>query len=269
MLRIGLVRGERGDRHRVEPGCRRVHRAVAHHPVQGLGSGHRAPAAARRRPRALRSRPRPRIRAPRSARSSGGPTPAGSVNEQIIAALRRDLGGSRVLAFANPKGGVHKTTATVLAAATIGGARGRGVVAWDDNELRGTLGPARRQRPARPDHPAPGHRAGRGRVAHRARPCSSGSTTSCGTPPTARTTCSPARRTRGSPGGSIRRPCAGCSSCSRRTHDVICVDTGNNVESGNWQTVMQTADQLVITTCRARTPRSPPTGCSTCWTRPA
>jgi MinD-like ATPase involved in chromosome partitioning or flagellar assembly len=34
----------------------------------------------------------------------------------------------------------------------------------------------------------------------------------------------------------------------RRTHDVICVDTGNNVESANWQTVMQAADQLVITT---------------------
>jgi MinD-like ATPase involved in chromosome partitioning or flagellar assembly len=34
----------------------------------------------------------------------------------------------------------------------------------------------------------------------------------------------------------------------RRTHDVICVDTGNNVESVNWQTVMRSADQLVITT---------------------
>jgi MinD-like ATPase involved in chromosome partitioning or flagellar assembly len=33
----------------------------------------------------------------------------------------------------------------------------------------------------------------------------------------------------------------------RRTHDVICVDTGNNVESTNWQTVLQAADQLVIT----------------------
>jgi hypothetical protein len=29
---------------------------------------------------------------------------------------------------------------------------------------------------------------------------------------------------------------------------VICVDTGNNVESANWQTVLQAADQLVITT---------------------
>jgi MinD-like ATPase involved in chromosome partitioning or flagellar assembly len=34
----------------------------------------------------------------------------------------------------------------------------------------------------------------------------------------------------------------------RRTHEVICVDTGNNVESVNWQTVMRAADQLVITT---------------------
>ena len=34
----------------------------------------------------------------------------------------------------------------------------------------------------------------------------------------------------------------------RRTHDVICVDIGNNVESVNWQTVMRAADQLVITT---------------------
>src|SRR5262245_25568306 len=67
-------------------------------------------------------------------------TPAMSMHEQIIHAMRRDLGGSRVLAFANPKGGVHKTTATVLGAATVGGARGRGVVAWDNNELRGTLG---------------------------------------------------------------------------------------------------------------------------------
>ncbi|MFD0787574.1 MinD/ParA family protein, partial [Micromonospora azadirachtae] len=34
----------------------------------------------------------------------------------------------------------------------------------------------------------------------------------------------------------------------RRTHEVVCVDTGNNVESPNWRTVMQAADQLVVTT---------------------
>jgi len=44
--------------------------------------------------------------------------PAGqSPAEQLVAALRQDFGGPRVIAFANPKGGVHKTTATVLCAA--------------------------------------------------------------------------------------------------------------------------------------------------------
>src|SRR5690606_7498388 len=61
-------------------------------------------------------------------------------HDQFVDLLRRELRLPRVLAFANPKGGVHKTTATVLAAATIGSVRGRGVLAWDDNELRGTLG---------------------------------------------------------------------------------------------------------------------------------
>src|SRR5690606_13464949 len=60
--------------------------------------------------------------------------------QQATAVLRRPVPRPLVLAFANPKGGVHKTTATALAAATIGSVRGRGVIAWDDNELRGTLG---------------------------------------------------------------------------------------------------------------------------------
>ena len=40
--------------------------------------------------------------------------------DPLVTALRRDFGKPRVVAFANPKGGVHKTTATVLCAATIG-----------------------------------------------------------------------------------------------------------------------------------------------------
>jgi MinD-like ATPase involved in chromosome partitioning or flagellar assembly len=172
--------------------------------------------------------------------------PAASANEPIIARLRRDLGPARVVAFANPKGGVHKTTATVLAAATIGSVRGRGVVAWDDNELRGTLGlragSARHARTIRHlvaelaaieentgfelaeslddflRHAADGSYdvlAGEEdpRFARRLDP------------------------------HTVRR----VLDLLRRTHDVICVDTGNNVESANWQTVLQAADQLVIT----------------------
>lgn len=169
----------------------------------------------------------------------------GSVDE-MVAALQRDLGRSRVVAFVNPKGGVHKTTATVLTAATLGSARRGGVVAWDDNELRGTLGlragTARHARTVRhlvDDLPriesAPGQlidilddylrhtRDGSfdvlagdedPRIARRLDP------------------------------GTVRRVLTLLST----THDVICVDTGNNVESANWQTVLRAADQMVVTT---------------------
>jgi MinD-like ATPase involved in chromosome partitioning or flagellar assembly len=173
-------------------------------------------------------------------------TAPASGNEQLIASLRRDLGGSRVMAFANPKGGVHKTTATVLAAATIGSVRGRGVVAWDDNELRGTLGlragSARHARTIR-------HLVSElieveshtgvvlvERLDDFLRHASDGSYDVLAGEEDPRW----ARRLDPQ---TVRR----VLELLRRTHDVICVDTGNNVESANWQTVMQTADQLVIT----------------------
>jgi MinD-like ATPase involved in chromosome partitioning or flagellar assembly len=173
--------------------------------------------------------------------------PASSANEHLIASMRRDLGGPRVLAFANPKGGVHKTTATVLGAATVGSVRGRGVVAWDDNELRGTLGlragSARHARTIR-------HlvaelmevEAHTGvmlseRLDDFLRHASDGSYDVLAGEEDPRF----ARRLDPQ---TVRR----VLELLRRTHDVICVDTGNNVESANWQTVMQTADQLVITT---------------------
>ncbi|GAA1628192.1 MinD/ParA family ATP-binding protein [Actinoplanes couchii] len=167
--------------------------------------------------------------------------------DRAVAIMRRKLGKPRVLAFANPKGGVHKTTATVLAAATIGSVRGRGVLAWDDNELRGTLG----------------LRAGSARHARTIkhlladlmrieslhgdallqeldaylRHASDGSYDVLAGEENPRF----AQRL---DQGTVRR----VMDLLRRTHDVICVDTGNNVESVNWQTVMRSADQLVITT---------------------
>ncbi len=167
--------------------------------------------------------------------------------ERAVGVMRRKLGQPRVLAFANPKGGVHKTTATVLAAATIGSVRGRGVLAWDDNELRGTLG----------------LRAGSARHARTIkhlladlmrieslhgdallqeldaylRHASDGSYDVLAGEENPRF----AQRL---DQATVRR----VMDLLRRTHDVICVDTGNNVESVNWQTVMRSADQLVITT---------------------
>lgn len=169
----------------------------------------------------------------------------GSV-DGLVAALRKDFGTSRTVAFVNPKGGVHKTTATVLTAATLGSARGGGVLAWDDNELRGTLGlragTARHARTIR-------HlvddlariEAGPGILAdvlddylRHTRDGSFDVLAGDEDPRIARRL-DPA---------TVRRVLTVLSS----THDVICVDTGNNVESPNWQTVVRAADHMVVTT---------------------
>jgi MinD-like ATPase involved in chromosome partitioning or flagellar assembly len=174
--------------------------------------------------------------------------PMASLNpvEQAVAVLRRNIGVPRVIAFANPKGGVHKTTATVLSAATIGSVRGRGVVAWDDNELRGTLGlragSARHAKTIRhlvtelSEVELYTGAALNERLDDFLRHASDGSYDVLAgeedprfswrlDPPT------------------VRR----VLDLLTRTHEIICVDTGNNVESGNWRTIMEAADQLVIT----------------------
>jgi MinD-like ATPase involved in chromosome partitioning or flagellar assembly len=55
-------------------------------------------------------------------------------------AVQRRLDGSRTIVILNPKGGAHKTTSTLLLAATLGTLRGGSTLAWDNNETRGTLG---------------------------------------------------------------------------------------------------------------------------------
>src|SRR4051794_8772424 len=55
-------------------------------------------------------------------------------------ALRRPFAGPRTIMIANPKGGAGKTPTTLLLGATLGSVRGGYVLAWDNNETRGTLG---------------------------------------------------------------------------------------------------------------------------------
>ncbi|WIM98150.1 AAA family ATPase [Actinoplanes oblitus] len=185
--------------------------------------------------------------APAGARIEWRQTRPDDGTERAVGVMRRKLGQPRVLAFANPKGGVHKTTATVLAAATIGSVRGRGVLAWDDNELRGTLG----------------LRAGSARHARTIKHLLTDLERIEGLHGDALLQELDAYLRHASDGSydvlageenprfaqrldqaTVRR----VTDLLRRTHDVICVDTGNNVESVNWQTVMRMADQLVITT---------------------
>ncbi|WP_245156115.1 hypothetical protein [Nocardioides sp. 503] len=60
--------------------------------------------------------------------------------EENRRAIQRDFDGPRTIAFINPKGGAAKTTGVLAAGFTFGTVRGGGVVAWDNNETRGTLG---------------------------------------------------------------------------------------------------------------------------------
>ncbi|MBV9026445.1 MAG: hypothetical protein JO362_22230 [Streptomycetaceae bacterium] len=81
----------------------------------------------------------------RIRRMSGGRfSPAMSTEEaQYRAALtevQKSFAGPRTIVFVNPKGGASTTTSTLMAARTFGVHRGGGVVAWDNNETRGTLG---------------------------------------------------------------------------------------------------------------------------------
>jgi MinD-like ATPase involved in chromosome partitioning or flagellar assembly len=66
--------------------------------------------------------------------------PAELEYEENRRAIQRDFDGPRTIAFINPKGGAAKTTGVLAAGFTFGTVRGGGVVAWDNNETRGTLG---------------------------------------------------------------------------------------------------------------------------------
>jgi MinD-like ATPase involved in chromosome partitioning or flagellar assembly len=90
-------------------------------------------------------------------RLSGGliapaPSPFELGHRDAIERVQRSLRGPRTVVVINPKGGAHKTTATLLLAATFGTHRGGSTLAWDNNETRGTLGwravPARHQNTA-------------------------------------------------------------------------------------------------------------------------
>lgn len=66
--------------------------------------------------------------------------PAERAYEADRSTIQKDFDGPRTIAFINPKGGAAKTTGVLAAGYTFGTVRGGGVVAWDNNETRGTLG---------------------------------------------------------------------------------------------------------------------------------
>lgn len=90
-------------------------------------------------------------------KASGGalklaPGPAETRIRQSRRAIQRGLNEHKTVAFINLKGGVGKTSSTYLTGATFGRVRGGSVLAWDDNENKGTLGDRAMQ--ANHDHTA-------------------------------------------------------------------------------------------------------------------
>lgn len=69
-----------------------------------------------------------------------GPGSSERAHRTAISSVQRSLVGPRTIVVLNPKGGAHKTTATLLIAATMGIYRGGYTLAWDNNETMGTLG---------------------------------------------------------------------------------------------------------------------------------
>ena len=69
-----------------------------------------------------------------------GPGRAEREDMDRVSRIRKQLEAPKNIAVVNLKGGAHKTTSVLMLAATLGMYRGGSVLAWDNNETRGTLG---------------------------------------------------------------------------------------------------------------------------------
>ncbi|MGZ0712588.1 nucleotide-binding protein (plasmid) [Coraliomargarita sp. W4R53] len=74
------------------------------------------------------------------ARLGFGPSPHAVARAEDERAVSRQWAGCRTIAVANGKGGVGKTMSTAMLAAVFGRYGGGNVLAWDNNDTRGTLG---------------------------------------------------------------------------------------------------------------------------------
>lgn len=174
------------------------------------------------------------------------PTPGAREQEfrEAVASVQRSLRGPKTVVVVNPKGGAHKTTATLLIAATFGMHRGGYTLAWDNNETRGTLG--WRAIPARHTNTAVDLLRDLDRFTD-VRSSRVGDLDNY-------------VRSQGSAQFDVLasdEDAASAASIDQKAFDqlhralsrfyrVLVVDTGNNMRASNWQAAVDAADQLVI-----------------------
>ncbi len=178
--------------------------------------------------------------------TGGRVTPAPSTAEtrhhDLVAAVQSRLAGPALIGVVNPKGGAGKTPATLCTAATYGAHRGS-VIAWDDNETRGTLGMRALAGPADPtvrgllaDLDRFDRASARvGDLATYLRPQAGARFDVLASDD------DPARMAQF---GAVEF--ARVRDVLARFYAVTVVDTGNNVRAGNWQAAVDAADQLLL-----------------------
>ncbi|QTE29761.1 MinD/ParA family ATP-binding protein [Pengzhenrongella sicca] len=182
-------------------------------------------------------------------RLTGGliaPTPgrAELLHRAAVHSVQRSLNGPKTIVVLNPKGGAHKTTATLLIAASFGIHRGGYTLAWDNNETRGTLG--WRSAHARHANTAVNLLQDLDRFAHlgsarvgdldnyvRAQGSAQFDVLASDEDAASAASIDGAAFT------ALHRTLA-------RFYRVMVIDTGNNMRASNWQAAVAAADQLVI-----------------------
>ncbi|RKS86692.1 MinD-like ATPase involved in chromosome partitioning or flagellar assembly [Microbacterium sp. AG790] len=158
--------------------------------------------------------------------------------------VQRRLDAPRTIVVLNPKGGAHKTTSTLLLAATFGTQRGGATLAWDNNETRGTLG-WRAQN-------APHHRTAVDLLEDLDRFATPDRASLAALDTYVRTQVDARFDVLASDEDAAASSTIDATAFDR-LHDVLSryyrlliVDTGNNMRASNWVAAVAAADQLVI-----------------------
>lgn len=172
------------------------------------------------------------------------PGRAERVRRSQVEAVRRTFDGPRTVVVVNPKGGAHKTTATMLLAATFGLHRGGYTLAWDNNETRGTLG----WRSSHADHTRTAVD-----LLHALPDLTGRGTLRIGdldayvrTQPNEQFDVLASDENAASVSSVDAQSFESLHSVLSQFYRVLVVDTGNNMRASNWRAAVDAADQLVV-----------------------
>ncbi|MFE6964810.1 MinD/ParA family protein [Agromyces sp. NPDC057679] len=182
----------------------------------------------------------------RATRGAISPAPSRAEQSRLERerAVQRRLGGPRTIVILNPKGGAHKTTSTLLLAATFGTLRGGSTLAWDNNETRGTLG-------WRAQH-APHHRTAVDLLGDLPSFTDADASSLARLDAYVRTQVDARFDVLASDEDATASSTIDAAAFDRlhevlaKYYRIILIDTGNNMRASNWIAAVAAADQLVI-----------------------